>query len=599
MRSFLPWALLLIFARGALLLSFGDVFFFGEELEKATAGKAMLDGLELPHHQLAYHYYEGGGFVISHLKALAFMLFGETLFANKAVALASCMGVLAAGWWACGVAFGASSSRFFAALYVFAPATVQKLSLISLGIHHEACVFILLALGLSASLMERQSPRSAAALGLCLGFGVYFSWVVALAAAACSLSLVLRWQKRVQLKCLAAVFGGAFLGALPLLLMFSIVGTSVFDIHGTGLASASQASLSETLRSFFRSIYLDGALGGVAGAIAWPVAVIAAIILGLKRTDVPEAGWSRSFRLHLTFVVIFIAAYLSSAFVQGAVYHFFLMLRLVPLWAVGVALMAAVLGRGWDDGGRDSPVVLCGFGVVALGAFGLYGAAAEGRPGELKRNWAELQGERGYVYPSYFEKLIPHIDGGQTERLKVLLGFEEDRSAMLRESIASELFRRQGDSLEADYSACRALVESIEPGRFPEYQRGLGPLLFAWLGGDLRSGLQALQAAGADAEVLSEALGRTGHGVRSNRGDPSLEGALGLLIEELQFVEGSPGATAYSRGVGWRLHWILCRSVYKPWRAADVYDAAPEALRASTQAGFEAAREDGRFDDKP
>ena len=77
MRSYLPWVALLLLARGVLVLSLGDAFFYGEELEKATAAKAMLDGLDLDHHHLAYHYYEGGGFVISHLKALAFFVFGE------------------------------------------------------------------------------------------------------------------------------------------------------------------------------------------------------------------------------------------------------------------------------------------------------------------------------------------------------------------------------------------------------------------------------------------------------------------------------------------------------------------------------------------
>ncbi len=595
MRSFLPWAILLLCARGVLVLSLGDVFFFGEELEKATAGKAMLDGVGLSHHQLAYHYYEGGGFVISHLKAVAFFFFGETLFANKVVALSACLSVLAAGWWACGRAFGRSAAHAFAALYVFAPAVVQKLSLISLGIHHEACLFILLSLGITASLMESQRPKTAAALGVCLGFGVYFSWVVALAGAACAVSLIVRWGKRVQPASLAAVAAGALIGAAPLLVMYSLVGASVFDIHGTELAAASASSLSETLRSFFRSIYVDGALGGFAAVIAWPAAVIAAIALGLRTPAGPTEGWARSFRAFLCFIAIFLAAYLSSAFVQGAVYHFFLMLRLVPLWIVGIALVAAVFGRAWDDSGREAPVVWCGGVLVALGAHGLYGSISEGRPGELLQNWTHLQEERGYVYPSYFQKLIPHIEGGQEERMMALLSFEEAQGATLREAIASELFSKGGDSLEADYAACRALVEAVDPGRFSEYQRGMGPLLTAWLGGDIRASLAALQGAGSDADVLAEALGRVGRGQRAPREDPTLDGALGLLVDELRFVEGAQGSAAYARGVGWRMHWLLCRSVYKPWRADEVYDAAPEELKASVRAGFQAAYRAGRF----
>jgi hypothetical protein len=554
----------------------------------------MLDGLNVPHHQLAYHYYEGGGFVISHLKACAFLLFGETIFANKVVALASCMGVLAAGWWACRRAFGQPAAHFFAALYVFAPATVQKLSLVSLGIHHEACLFILLALGVTASLMESQRRWPSFSLGVCLGFGVYFSWVVALAASACALSLIVRWKQRLDPACVASCLVGGVVGSAPLLLMYSLVGDAVFDIHGTGLAAAG-TSLSGTLREFLRSIYVDGALGGLAGAVCWPAAILGAIFMGLKRPDVQDESWSRAFRCFTSFLVIFIAAYLSSAFVQGAVYHFFLMLRLVPLWVVGVALVSAVLGRAWGEEGTGSPVVYCGGVLVALGAHGLYGAIAEGRPMELARNWDHLQEERGYVYPSYFQKLVPHIEGGPEDRLTVLLGFDEAQERLLREAIASELFRRNGQSLEQDYAECMRVIESVEPGRFPDYQRGLGPLLSGWFGSDVRAGVEALQGAGSDAEVLSEAFGRTGLGLRAPGGAPSLDGVLEFLLGELELVVGVSGGTAYARGVGWRLHWILCRSVYQPWRAEDVIGAAPEGLRASVGAGYYAASREGRF----
>ena len=102
--------------------------------------------------------------------------------------------------------------------------------------------------------------------------------------------------------------------------------------------------------------------------------------------------------------------------------------------------------------------------------------------------------------------------------------------------------------------------------------------------------------AGSDSDALSEALGRTGRGLRAPNGDPTLEGALGLLLDELTFVEGVPGSSAYARGVGWRLHWILCRTVYQPWRADEVIESAPEGLRASFRAGYQAAARAGRHD---
>jgi len=589
---------LLLFVRGALVISLGDAFYYGEELEKATAGKAMIDGLDLDHHHLAYHYYEGGGFVISHLKALAFLVFGETLFANKVVAMLSCLAVLAAGIWSCREAFGRAAAHFFAALYVFAPVTVQKLSLISLGIHHEACFFVLVALGLSASLMVEQRPRRAAALGACLGFGVYFSWVVALVATSSAIALSWRWGRRMDPKCLGLTVAGAVLGAAPLLVMGALVGVAVFDIHGTGLASVDERSLSETLRAFFRSIYVDGALGGVVAASAWPLAIIGATILGLRRASSSSGRWRRSLWVYLLFCLVFIAAYLRSAFVQGEVYHFFLMLRLVPLWVVGVCILAGVLGRSWDARRDGGSLAWSGLLLAGLGAYGLAGAVSDGRPGTLSTNWASLHVERGYIYSSYFEKLIPHIPGSKEERLRVLLGFEETERPLLREAIASELFRKEeeGESLEADYAMYQALVESVDPGSFGEYQRGLGPLLSAWLGVDLRANLNALQEAGDDAPVLAEALGRTGRGLRTRRGEPTLDGALGVLHDELVIVEGSPGAASFAAGVGWRLHRVLARTVYMPWLAEGFIESAPGSLQEGLRAGYEQTARAGRTD---
>ena len=118
-HEWLSWALAWCVARGLLLVTFADVFGYGEELEKACAGKAMLDGLPIPHHELAYHYYEGGGFVVSHLDALAFAVLGESLLAIKLVALGLGALLLWAGWRLCERLGGRNSARVFALLFIF------------------------------------------------------------------------------------------------------------------------------------------------------------------------------------------------------------------------------------------------------------------------------------------------------------------------------------------------------------------------------------------------------------------------------------------------------------------------------------------------
>ena len=596
MRSFAIWAAALVLFRSLLVLTLGDAFFYGEELEKATAGKAMLDGLGVPHHMLAYHYYEGGGFVASHLKAVAFWLFGESVLSNKIVALLSCLLVLWAGWWACSRAFGLAASHAFCALYVFAPAAVQKLSMISLGIHHEACFFILLSLGLAAELLERQSVKEAFLLGLVLGFGVYFSWVVALAGATCAVALLIRWRKGLEGEAFFACLGGAAVGLTPMVLMVLEVGSAVLDIHGTGLADAATRSTSETLREFLRSIYLEGALGGALAAALWPAAILLALTLGFRRIPESSPKWRRSFSAFALFVIIFMLAYLSSAFVQGRVYHFFLMLRLVPLWIVGVALFAAVVGRAYQDRGAAHPVVW-GFALVlGVGAFNTVGAFGQSSLRNVSSSVDFLRRSRGYVYPSYFAKLIPHLDDNPDSRLETLLRFDESSPRLLREGIAAELFRRKhggGVSLFEDYAAALEVIERVDPGSFESYSRGFGPLLIDWLGTDLRSALIQLEAAEGQSALLAEALGRTGSGFRPRGGEPTLAGVEGMLLSDLRAVEGAPLDTHFARGVGWRLHWILHRTVLQPWRAEAVFDAAPIGLSESFRAGYEEARDQG------
>jgi hypothetical protein len=596
MRTFLFWAAALVLLRSALVISLGDAFFYGEELEKGAAGKAMLDGLGIPHHKLAYHYYEGGGFVVSHLKAAAFYLFGQSVMANKIVALFSCLAVLWAGWWSCGRAFGRASANAFCALYVFAPAAVQKLSMISLGIHHEACFFILLALGLSSILLERQTIKNGFLLGLCLGFGVYFSWVVALAAATCALALLFRWRQAIDGQAFFACLAGALVGALPILLMIQEVGGAVLDIHGTGLGDQALRSTSEVLREFLRSIYVEGALGGFVGVWVWPAFAVGAIIVGLRRDWSGERPWRRAFLCFAAFLGIFLLAYLSSAFVQGKVYHFFLMLRLVPLWIVSAVLIAAVAGRGYQGGGARGPIALAFSGLILVGAINTVRSFRDLSPRAVAANTQLLNGERGYVYPSYFAKLIPHLEGDAEERLRVLLRFEETSPTLLREGIAMELFRRangQGATLEDDYLAARAVIDRVEPVRFEDYARGFGPLLVDWYGADLVGCMQLISAAEADAPLLAEALGRTGSGSRPMGEERNLASVELRFLYDIRLVEGEEHCEAFTRGVGWRLHWLLHRTVLQPWRASDVIAGAPAQLQASFRAGYEAARSQG------
>src|SRR5687768_16682166 len=139
-RTILLAVLGLWLARGALVLSQADVFGY-EEFAKAELGRAMLDDLGIEHHRLAYHYYEVGGFVFSHLFALAFALFGDSVLAIKLVAIGWHSGVLALAMALAHAAYGRRAMLVAALLLVLPPASLQKLSLLALGIHFDSLLF--------------------------------------------------------------------------------------------------------------------------------------------------------------------------------------------------------------------------------------------------------------------------------------------------------------------------------------------------------------------------------------------------------------------------------------------------------------------------
>ena len=303
--------LLLLLVRGTAVLALGDVFFYGEELEKGTAAKAMLDGLPLPHHALAYHPYEGGGFVISHLKALAFLLVGENLLAHKLVGFGTCALVLAAGWRLAARQFSPRAAWLFGLLFVFAPMSFQKLSLLSLGIHFEACLFVLLLLdALSRWALDDEALQTGEAMwtGLIAGFGLYFSYQIVLVLAYAVLILLFLRRDRLFGRAGLWALLGFLLGVSPLIAMGMWVGSAVLDIHGTELTEVRGAW--DSMRAFFASLYREATLQ----AYFWPLLGAAAVVLAIVLGP-PE---QRRRRLLLSgFLGLWLLAYVSSAFVVG------------------------------------------------------------------------------------------------------------------------------------------------------------------------------------------------------------------------------------------------------------------------------------------
>lgn len=542
-RDFWSFAALLLAVRGWLVLALADVFLYGEELEKGTAAKAMLDGIDVAHHRLAYHYYEGGGFVISHLKALAFLLVGESVAAHKLVALVTCLAVFAAGWRLVNHHFGRRAALWYGLLFVFGPASVQKLSLLSLGIHFEATAFLLFVLDEGLRLAWRTEegddgaprPWRVARLGLAAGFGIFFSYQVALAVGYVGLLLLLLRRDAVFGRAGLAGVAGLVAGLAPLLVMAALVGGAVLDVHGTALVEG--ADNGARLVAFARSAYADKTALELVPLVLYPASALAAaafVVAVLPSPLRPRVACL------LGFPLLWFAAYASSGFVMDAAYHWYVWGRFAPVWAVALPFVALAIQRARACVGGVSARLwtAAGAALLALGVLNTARLLAAAHPFEPRRNLAILFGTKGYHYMGYFPMLLGHLEGDHAARLRPLLGFDEPQRSLLYADLATVGLRGFPGGVDEEL----ALLRSLDPDGLLDFARGLGPSIVRRAGRDLDRALAAAHAMGGElGERLAEAVGRFGRDwyftpqvaeveIATHRQDPAFLRGLGARV---------------------------------------------------------------------
>ncbi len=573
--------LLCLAVKAGLVLSLADVFFYGEELEKGTAAKAMLDGLAVPHHQLAYHYYEGGGFVVSHLKALAFLLVGENLLAHKLVAMGFVLAVLGLGWCFTRSLFGQRAALWFGLLFVFAPLSFQKLTLINLGIHFEACAFLfaVLALGARLAFTDEGRRRDWVVLGLVTGFGLYFSYQVALVAAWVALVLVVRRPRAVLGLEGALGFAGTVVGALPLVWMYSLVGEAIFDIHGESLGLG-EVGRTAKVAAFLRSLFLEAPALSRMMAHAWTVALVLALGgLTLWRGVRPS---ERGGALYiLGYLASFGGVYLSSSFVQGELTHFFLLLRLAPVWCLGTVLIAAglaSLAERQETGLRRMGAMAMGV-LLLLGISSTMAALQAGSPDRLASNLEVLRVTKGYSYDQYLAKVLWHFDGDRLAKLELVEGFEEEERSWVRAAAVADLFRTPGVPAEAELPRALAELGALPEARFEQYAFGLGQQLLISSRWDTSAALALLEAnPSALTPILMESLGRTGGGRHPLAAHFERELERALELEDPR---------AYLRGLG---RWVYGRFRLSEERARRFWSTCDTETAAQLLEGYRRER---------
>ena len=589
-RGFLgPWLAFLL-ARALGVAAAGDVFFYGEELEKGTAAKAILDGIDVPYWLLPYHPYEGGGFVVSHLKALAFLLVGESLLAHKLVALATSSGVLLAGWVFARRHLSARAAALFGWLFVLAPLAFQKLSLLSLGIHFEAVAFVLLVLDRGLRLASAAEPRALdlALLGLVGGFGVYFSYQVALAVAWVALVLVARRRALLRPRPLALAALAFLIGFAPWLAMARAVGVeALLDIHGRELVPAEGGGLA-SLRALVGSL------------VAGPRLAAARLVAGGALFGLVIGAWAwrgsraeRGFLAYLGgFALLWSVACVRGGFVPPRMTTFLGWQRLAPLF--GVALLALAGGldrllaapRALGLAARVVLALLVGSGLGSSARLVL-----EGRLADAPANLRFLATTKGYAYQGYLAAVLPRRGAGPVERARPWLGFDERSRDLLIADLTTATFARGGGAAPAPGTRLSERVEQFARALGAEERPallGAGPLLARAARRDLERELELVLGEPPERRaLLARAFGRYGRDLAVS---PS------IVRAEVERLAGRPGTEPVLEGIGYRVFRRFVLQPYggpalaaKPRAALEWIRGLPPAAQPALEAGFHEA----------
>lgn len=559
-RRWLPWLVaLLVLTRAALVLSCADVFFYGEELGKGAAAKALLDRLPADYVRLNYGYHEGGGFVVTHLKALFFLLVGENVLAHKLAALLVTTLILLAGWRLCTRHLGERAAVVFGLLFALAPAAQLRFSLLGLGTHFEALFFIalILELALSIGAAAQVRTRELVLLGLAAGFGLYFSLQTAPVSACAALWIVWQRKGRPAPRELGLAALGLLAGLVPLL----------YSMSQIGLAALRPAPQTAAPRASF-----GDALAGLTGALRagdffdwiYVLAFAAGAVIALRRV--------RAARLVGAWIALFLLLYFASGMATANANWFFF-LRLSPLWFGGLLLFAAAYATLEGPARRVGNALLL---VLALGGVqDLRALLADARPGALGENWQLLVKTQGYDFREYLERFLPHLDSSDAERVAVVKHFEAD-ARLLAPELASALYNPPKEPLATLVESWRsAFGQGWEQGL-----RGFGLVVDPSYGHELDAAFARIAARPAEQrEALAEGLGHL---------------ALGLKYDEdkLRAAANYPATAelrpAFLRGGGWRLY-ALHRM--RPDRARAFLETLAPDQRAEFERGWREAAE--------
>ncbi len=569
-RAFALLLVAYLVLRALPVLACADVFGFGEELAKSAAAKALLDGVPAPWPALAYVPHEGGGFAVSHLEALLFLVLGESVLAVKIAALLLGTALLAALLQLAREHFPAGTAWFAGLAVLFAPAPFVRFSLLALGTHYEALLFVTLVLlfALRVLARERGRPRDLVLLGLSAGFGLYFSLQLAPVLAAVVIALLVRRRGRLDAYETATAFAAFAAGALPLLAMFLQVGRDALIVRGEavpgegiGLAASAAGLVAPILTA--------------RDPLTWAHALLfaAAIVAGVRWR---EPG-PRLVALYLgLYALAYVASGLALEYDAAKPAAWFFLLRLAPPWLFLTLLACAGCAHLWQQGGRGRAVAGAAVAAAVIaGGIDLGRLVGGGHASAPVANLRHLARTKGYAYAEYFDKLLPRLSSEAVENVRSLMVLRDD-PRHLAPAVAQSLFER----IRADDAVAIGLARQAFGPHWLDALRGMGRFLHTDWNYDVPGAFARIDALPAETHgPLGEALGRAGLGprFRADRFD-----------EQLAVAVPDTHRAAWLRGMGWRIHQTFR---YRPDLAEAYLAAQPAEVRTHLAQGWRTARE--------
>lgn len=169
---------LFLIIRLAILFASIDKIHFEEELFRGNIARELIAGPILPLFDYQRSEYEGGSLVMGVLAVPFFLLFGQTVFSLKLVALFFSVAIFIAWYIFLDKFFNRGVAILTGLLWIFSPPVYTKWGLFTCGAYYELNLFTILAVYIFYQIFFIQERRWLfALLGAVCGFALFFSYM--------------------------------------------------------------------------------------------------------------------------------------------------------------------------------------------------------------------------------------------------------------------------------------------------------------------------------------------------------------------------------------------------------------------------------------